>query len=455
MERKWIRKLLTIVLVLCLAVSLVACGGSAKGTETTAGTTAAAQTTAAATTAVQSSAKAADLSGEIDALLWMSSYPQVVDQIVSGFKAKYPNIKVNLQMMSGNSTSENLEPRIAAGQMPDVCSVDIGEWYYTNADKGYFQDLSDTRSWQNQLDSIKTQWTSPKGVKYGVSYGVAAMFMFYNKDLFTKAGITKVPENWDEFMATCEQLKKAGITPLSWPGGFANMFGHTFISAGIANNLYAKNQDIVQKALYSEYDYSTPEWVNIYQKNVDLVKKGYVNKGYMSTDFAQSVKLFVDGEVAMTFQGSWSCGDLLKDAKFDMFLPPWNAAGTTMVGNMAGETGFGMGKSAANTKPELAKAFFDFISFENYANFQNATGTIPIYPESACPGTKVDDRLKAAVGKLTALPLNAPLAFQMFPGSVYTAMMQLGQDVLSGSKKPEDVGTVLNPIQKEYIASKK
>ena len=450
MKGKRIRKLLAIILVLCFALSLGACGTTKNEPDVTSTTPAASDSS----TTAESGAKPAELSGEIDALLWLSSYPQAVDTIMAGFKEKYPNIKVNIQMMSGNSTSENLEPRIAAGQMPDVCSVDIGEWYYTNADKGYFQDLSGTQAWENQLDSIKSQWTSPKGVKYGVSYGVAAMFMFYNKDLFDKAGITKIPENWEEFLATCETLKKAGITPLSWPGGFANMFGNTFISSGIANNIYANNQDLVQKTLYADYDYGTPEWIDIFQKNVDLVSKGYVNKGYMSTDFAESVRLFSAGEVAMTFQGSWSCGDLLTSDNIDMFIPPWNAKGTQIVGNMAGETGFGMGKSD-NVNPELAKAFFEFVAFENYANFQNVTGTIPIYPASAVSGTKVDARLQAAVEKLTALPLNSPLAFQVLPGAIDAAMMQFGQDVLTGSKKPADLGSVMNPIQKQYIASRK
>lgn len=452
MNKKMVKRLLAMVLVLCLALPLGACGAAKNESATASTATQAAESNAASD--ADSSAQSANLSGEIDALLWLSSYPQAVDTIMAGFNKKYPNIKVNIQMMSGNSTSENLEPRIAAGQMPDVCSVDIGEWYYTNADKGYFQDLSGIQAWESQLDSIKSQWTSPKGVKYGVSYGVAAMFMFYNKDLFAKAGITKTPENWEEFLATCETLKKAGITPLSWPGGYGSMLSNTFISAGIANNIYAKNQDLVQKTLYTELDYGTPEWVDIFQKNVDLVKKGYVNKGYMSTDFAESVRLFTAGEVAMTFQGSWSCVDLLTGDNIDMFIPPWNAKGTQVVGNMAGETGFGMGKSD-NVKPELAKALFEYIAFENYANFQNVTGTIPIYPSSVVSGTKVDSRLQAAVDKLTALPLNSPLAFQVFPGAIDAAMMQFGQDVLTGTRKPADLGSVMNPIQKQYIASKK
>jgi len=443
MKKTWL-KVVSLTLALCMIFSLVACGGK-KDSQ--------------ADQTQQQDTKAGDskgeetISGEIDALLWLSSYPEVVNQIREGFAAKYPNVKVNLNTMTGNSGTENLEPRIASGNMPDVTSVDISDWYKSNTEKGYFGDISETDAWKHQLDAIKDQWTTPSGIKYGVSYGVAAMFIYYNKDLFEQAGIKDLPTNWEEFLDTCEQLKQAGITPLSWPGGFPNMFGHTFISAGVANSVYRKDPKMVEKTLGTEYDYSGPDWVEIFQKNVDLVEKGYVNKGYMSTDYAESVRLFNDDEVAMTFQGSWSAGDVLTRDNVGIFLPPWNEKGEDLVGLMGGETGFGIG-GTSNVNKELALLFFNFCAFENYENFQNETGTLPIYPISVVPGCKVDPRLQAAADEIANLELSAPLAFQLFPSAVYNAMRMLGQDVLTGAKKPSDVGAVLNPIQKEYIQSK-
>jgi multiple sugar transport system substrate-binding protein len=443
MKKTWL-KVLSMVLVLCMLFSLAACGGK----KDTSG-----QQTKASDTKAEDTKKDAAPSGEIDALLWLSSYPEVVNQIREGFSKKYPNIKVNLNTMTGNSGTENLEPRIASGNMPDVTSVDITDWHKSNVDKGFFGDISETKAWEHQLDAIKAQWTTAKGIKYGVSYGVAAMFIYYNKDLFDKAGIKETPKNWDEFLDTCEKLKNAGITPLSWPGGFPNMFGHTFISAGVANNIFRKDQKLADKTLGGDFDYSGPEWVDIFQKNVDLVNKGYVNKGYMSTDYAESVRLFNDDEVAMTFQGSWSAGDILTRDNVEIFLPPWNKKGEDLVGIMGGETGFGIG-GTPNVNKELALVFFEYIAYENYANFQNATGTLPIYPASAVPGTKVDPRLQKAADEITALEISAPLSFQLFPSAVYNAMRTFGQEILTGAKQPSDVGTVLNPIQKEYIQSK-
>ena len=43
--------------------------------------------------------------------------------------------------------------------------------------------------------------------------------IFYNKDMFAKAGITTLPKTYTEFEAACEKLKAAGFTPMITDGG--------------------------------------------------------------------------------------------------------------------------------------------------------------------------------------------------------------------------------------------
>ena len=50
--------------------------------------------------------------------------------------------------------------------------------------------------------------------------------MFYNKSVFSKAGINTMPRTWDEFLSLCAKLKSRGITPIAlgsknrWPAQF-------------------------------------------------------------------------------------------------------------------------------------------------------------------------------------------------------------------------------------------
>lgn len=39
--------------------------------------------------------------------------------------------------------------------------------------------------------------------------------VWYNKAMFEKAGITSVPQTWDEFLAVCQKLRDSGVNPLT------------------------------------------------------------------------------------------------------------------------------------------------------------------------------------------------------------------------------------------------
>lgn len=45
--------------------------------------------------------------------------------------------------------------------------------------------------------------------------GIRLFRVFWNRELFEQAGISRFPETWEEFWKCCEKLKAAGITPLA------------------------------------------------------------------------------------------------------------------------------------------------------------------------------------------------------------------------------------------------
>ena len=53
------------------------------------------------------------------------------------------------------------------------------------------------------------------GKKYGVPFDFGIVGFWYNKDLFSQAGITAPPTTWDELLADVGKLKAAGIAPIA------------------------------------------------------------------------------------------------------------------------------------------------------------------------------------------------------------------------------------------------
>ena len=278
----------------------------------------------------------------ITALVWAPDWPEQMHQIAAEFTKANPQIRVNVQFMIGNSVEENIKPKIASHNLPDLMSVNPNAYAAELADQGILADVSQSPVWDNMLDSLKADWTSGKNKHYGISGGVAATLMYYNKDMFRSAGITVLPTNFDEFLMVCERLKKAGFTPIMWNGGFPNILGNGPFSFGFANNIAAKDADWKKKIGNGSLDLDTAEAADIFAKIKLVAVRGYAQPGYMDTNYDEGIKLFTEGKTAMAFHGSWASGLLMNGNGFNtgVFIPPWNTAGKRMVPVIGSETGF-------------------------------------------------------------------------------------------------------------------
>ena len=173
----------------------------------------------------------------ITALIWAPDWPEEMLQIAAEFGKLNPDVHVNVQFMIGNSVEENIKPRVAAGTLPDLVSINPNAYAAELVDQGVLADVGETSAWQNMLDPLKRDWTSRRGKGFGVSGGVATTMIYYNRAMFAKAGIDTLPTNFDEFLAVCARLKRAGMVPIMWNGGFPNMLGNGPFASGFANRI--------------------------------------------------------------------------------------------------------------------------------------------------------------------------------------------------------------------------
>jgi multiple sugar transport system substrate-binding protein len=162
----------------------------------------------------------------ITALVWAPDWPDEMQQVAAEFTRLNPDVHVDVQFMTGNSVEENIKPRVAAHTLPDLMSVNPNAWSATLAERGVLTDVGHTAAWGKMLASLKSDWMTVDGKRFGIAGGVAAPVMYYNKEMFAKAGIAHLPTSFREFLAVCERLKKAGFTPIVWNGGFPNVLGN-------------------------------------------------------------------------------------------------------------------------------------------------------------------------------------------------------------------------------------
>lgn len=390
----------------------------------------------------------------ITALIWAPDWPDAMHRTAEAFHVLHPNLRVNLQFMIGNSVEENLKPRIAANHLPDLVSVNPNRYAAGLAEQGILIDLGDSPAWVDMLDNLKPDWTSERNQHFGLSGGVAATLMYYNKDMFLRAGIKTPPRNFDEFLLVCERLKKAGMTPLMWYGGFPNMLGNGPFSAGFANNFVVQEPRWKRRIADGSLDFDRPAGADIFGKMRLLAERGYVQDDYLTTGYDAGIRMFTEGKVAMVFHGTWAAGRLMHGDGFatDVFVPPWNAAGKTAVPVLGSETGFAV---TATPNRAAAMQLLEFMMGAGFSIQQNIRQNMA--PMKNPQGTMAGDPLIAAyIRKISSAPVTASPYYSFLPAASIELSHTLMQDVLSYKITPQQAARDLDQsIKNEALVKNK
>jgi multiple sugar transport system substrate-binding protein len=378
----------------------------------------------------------------ITALIWAPDWPEEMLQIAAEFSKLNPDIRVNVQFMIGNSVEENIKPRVASGNLPDLLSVNPNAYAAELADQGILADIGKTSAWNNMLDPLKGDWTSRQSRKFGISGGVATTLIYYNEDMFAKAGIKTLPTNFREFLLVCDQLKHAGFTPIMWNGGFPNMLGNGPFSSGFANDVVANEPDWKKKIADGTLNLNTPQGADIFARILLVADRGYVQQGFMATDQDEGIRLFKEGKVAMAFHGSWAAGLLLHGNPFEVgvFIPPWNAPGKRVVPVIGSETGFAVGETPNKA---AAMRFLEFIAGKGFAILQRKRQNIPPFRQ-VDPTIVSDPKIVNYARSVSRYPVTSSPYYSVLPSNTIERLHRLMQDVLVKKITPSEAARLLD-----------
>ena len=225
----------------------------------------------------------------ITALVWAPDWPDEMHKVAAEFTRQNPDVRVNVQFMIGNSVEENIKPKIASRNLPDLMSVNPNAYAAGLAEQGVLADVGHTAAWGKLLPSLKSDWMTQNGKRFGIAGGVAATVMYYNKGMFAQAGITRLPTNFSEFLDVCARLKKAGFTPIVWNGGFPNILGNGPFSFGFANNVVARTPDWKARIADGTLNLANAGGADIFAKIRLVAQRGYAQPGYMHTGYDEGI----------------------------------------------------------------------------------------------------------------------------------------------------------------------
>jgi len=302
------------------------------------------------------------------------------------------NPGANVEVWGSNRVWEQLTPRYAGGNPPDLAWNGWGMDEWKLIYEGQLTDLTaalDTPAyggegkWRDTFDPKFLALGQHEGAQFLIPYHVNVNGWWYNPKLFSKNG-WEVPKTYEELLVLCGKIKAKGIAPITFQGKYAyySLFGFLFpwtISSGGIEAF-----DAMQRL--DPGAWNSPAVVRAAEMIVELRDKGYFQQGAIGLDHTQSQTEFLNDRAAMIPCGSWLYSEMREiipsiqaknpDAghmEFMLTPVPANAKDPTAVG--IGIEPFSVPAKAKN--PQKAIEFLKFLtSVEKAQQFVKEKGTL-------------------------------------------------------------------------------
>src|SRR3954470_21555494 len=290
-----------------------------------------------------------------------------IDQVIKDFQSTHPNIKVTVKPGQDDS---KVTQAIGAGNGPDVglsYSTDIvGKFCSSGAWVDLTPYIARDKVDLNQLNATTRQYTEFGGKRCAMPFLADAYGMFYNKDLFAKAGIAGPPKTLDELTEDAKKLTVRNADGSLKTVGFLPLFDfYENAAAHLAPAVGAKWLTPDGKSAVG----SDPAWKTLltWQKNlVDWY--GYDNlqkfRAGLGDEFSAD-NAFQKGQVAINIDAEYRLAfakDQSPNLKFGVAPIPTDDPSRYGAGYITGNV-IGISKNSKN--PEAAWEFIKYLTANN------------------------------------------------------------------------------------------
>ena len=198
------KKIISLLLVLAMALTLVACGGKTEAPAATEAPKAEAAAPAAAEK-VEVNMIAAQYGNETAA--WWADF-------VTKFNAANENINLVVDVVSWNDIYTVVNTRIANGEAPDLLNIDVFADYQADGLLLPAEDWCSAETYAKFFPSFLAE-SVVDDVVWAVPDLASARALYYNKDILDAAGVA-VPTTWEELKAACEAIQAYDSSIYPW-----------------------------------------------------------------------------------------------------------------------------------------------------------------------------------------------------------------------------------------------
>ncbi|MBT8228463.1 MAG: sugar ABC transporter substrate-binding protein [Dactylosporangium sp.] len=289
--------------------------------------------------------------------MWTRSPTATFSQtLIDAYNASHKN-KVKLTVIPADSYQQKVGSAAGAKQLPDVLATDVV--YAPNyASKGVYLDITarvDKLDFKETLAPAHVKTATHEGKIYGVPHDIDLSAVFYNKVLFTRAGLDpeQPPTTLDEIYTYAKKINDLG------EGVNGYFFGGACPGCMLFTTwpmIWAEEESVINDAgTASTIDSTTAAGVySLYRK---LVAEGVVPASAKNENGPTWTQLFQEGKIGIQPMGATSLQAMQEGPDLDVGVAP-------IPGLNGGSSSFvGGDVLGISSNSEHAAQAWDFISW--------------------------------------------------------------------------------------------
>ena len=287
----------------------------------------------------------------------------------------------------GEAAMTAVRARVTSGNPPTAVQMlgfDIIDW----AKQGVLADLNALAAkegWDKVVPTALQKFSKFNGKWIAAPVNIhSTNWVWANKEVLAKAGVTSEPKSFDEFIAAAEKVQKAGFIAIAHggqPWQEATVFDGVVLATGGVDYYKKAFIDLDPKALAS------PTTEKVFQRMGQIRK--LVDKDFSGRDWNVASGMVISGKAGFQIMGDWAKGEFLNAKKvpgkdFACFRFPGTQGMVAFNSDQFAMFKVGADKAAAQVK--LASAIME-PGFQSAFNV--VKGSVPARTD--VPDTAFDD----------------------------------------------------------------
>ena len=299
------------------------------------------------------------------------------DAAARAFEAANPGTKIQIEVVPWDNLQQKLTTDISAGANADLSIIGT-RWLLDYVSQGVVAPLDSYVTPPFKARFIDTFLTPSvlNGKVYGLPIAASARAMYYNKDVFKKAGYDSLPTSWADFKTAADKIKATGggVFPFGLQGKEIETDVYFYYG------LWSYGGEIIKNGKSGIDSPAAVDAAKLYKSFIDA---GLTEPGVTSYNREDVQNLFKQGKVATVITAPFLSGQIKKEA------PNLNYGVAAIPSGPSGDQGtYGVTDSIvlfANSKvKDEAWKFLDFIfTTEQRVAFDKVEGFLPVNAEEA------------------------------------------------------------------------